>query len=178
MQLIIGRLSMTTSKFNRLGTLISLFLVIIIAISGIVAWSKYRGSQPIEISQSPSQELHDEIYIGGAVNNPGFYPLAVNDGIEALIQAAGGITDNADLSQLKLYIPEVGEEEPPQKIDINRAEIWLLEALPGIGEAKAQAIIAYHEQNGPFRNINELTKVEGIGTTIYEQIKELVTVAD
>ena len=112
------------------------------------------------------------------MNNPGFYPLAVNDGIEALIQAAGGTTDNADLSQLKLYIPEGGEEAPPQKIDINRAEIWLLEALPGIGEVRAQAIVNYRCQNGPFRNINELIKVEGIGTTTYEQIKEMITVAD
>ena len=168
---------MTTSKFNRFGTLITLILVAIIVIGGIVVWSRYSGGQPVEIAQSPSQELDGEIYISGAITSPGFYPLKVGDSIEALIQAAGGITDNADLSQLKLYIPEVGEEQP-QKIDINRAEIWLLKALPGIGEAKAQAIIAYREQNGPFRNIKELTKVEGIGATIHEQIKELITVAD
>ena len=169
---------MATSKFNRFGTLITLILVAIIVIGGIVAWSRYSGSQPIEISQSPSQELHGEVYIIGAVNNPGLYPLTAGGGIEALIQAAGGITDNTDLSQLKLYIPEVGEEEQPQKIDINRAEIWLLKALPGIGETLSQRIVDYRHQNGPFRNINELIKVEGIGTTIYEQIKELVTVAD
>ena len=168
---------MTTSKFNRFGTLVTLILVAIIVIGGIVVWLRYSGGQPIEIAQSPSQELDGEIYISGAITSPGFYPLKVGDSIEALIQAAGGITDNADLSQLKLYIPETGEEQP-QKIDINRAEIWLLEALPGIGEAKARAIIAYREQYGPFRNINELIKVEGIGTTIYERIKELVTVAD
>ena len=169
---------MATSKFNRFGTLITLILVAIIVIGGIVVWSRYSGGQPIEIAQSPGLELQGEIYIIGAVNSPGLYPLIDGDGIEALIQAAGGITDNADLSQLKLYIPEVGEEEQPQKIDINRAEIWLLKALPGIGEAKAQAIIAYREQYGPFHNINELIKVEGIGATIHEQIKELVTVAD
>jgi len=177
MQLIMGRLSMATSKFDRFGTLVTLILVAVIVIGGIVVWLGYSKGQPIEISQSPSQELHGEIYIIGAVNSPGLYPLTVGDGIEALIQAAGGTFDNADLGQLKLYIPETGEEQP-QKIDINRAEIWLLKALPGIGEAKAQAIIAYREQSGPFRNIKELTKVEGIGTTICEQIKELVTVAD
>jgi len=169
---------MATSKFTRFGTLITLILVAIIVIGGIVAWSRYSGSQPIEIYQSPSQELDGEIYISGAVNNPGLYPLTAGDGIEALIQAAGGTIDNADLSQLKLYISAAGEEEQPQKIDINRAETWLLKALPRIAETKAQAIIAYREQYGPFRNINELIKVEGIGTTIYEQIKELVTVAD
>ena len=168
---------MTTSKFNRFGTLVTLILVAIIVIGGIVVWSRYSGGQPVEIAQSPSQELDGEIYISGAITSPGFYPLKVGDSIEALIQAAGGITDNADLSQLKLYIPTAGEE-PPQKIDINRAEVWLLKALPGIGEAKAQAIIAYREQYGPFHNINELIKVEGIGATIHEQIKELITVAD
>jgi len=168
---------MTTSRFNRLGTLVILILVAIIAISSIVAWSRYSGSQPIEISQSPSQELYSGIYIGGAVNNPGFYPLTVGDGIEDIIQAAGGATINADLSHLKLYIPKAGEVEQPQKIDINRAEIWLLEALPGIGEVRAKAIVNYRRQNGLFHNINELTKVEGI-TTTYEQIKELITVAD
>jgi len=169
---------MTTSKFNRFGILITLILVAIIVIGGIVVWLRYSGSQPIEISQSPSQELHGEIYIIGAVNHPGLYPLTAGDGIEDIIQAAGGTTDNADLSQLKLYISAAGEEEQPQKIDVNRAEVWLLTALPGIGETLAQRIVDYRHQNGPFRNINELTKVEGIGATIYERIKELVTVAD
>jgi len=54
----------------------------------------------------------------------------------------------------------------------------LLEALPGIGETRAQAIIDYRQQNGPFHNINELTKVEGIGIATYEKIKHLISVAD
>ena len=126
----------------------------------------------------PAQELPTEIYIGGAVSNPGFYPLKAGDSIETLIQAAGGTTNNANLSQLKLYLPEVGEEGKPQKANLNRAELWLLEALPGIGKIRAQAIIDYRHQNGLFRNINELNKVDGIGTTTYERIKHLVTVAD
>jgi len=169
---------MATGRFNRFETLITLILVAVIVISGIVVWLRYSGSQPVEISQSPNQELHGDIYISGAVNNPGLYPLIAGDGIEALIQAAGGTIDNADLSQLKLYIPAAGGEEQPQKIDINQAEIWLLTALPGIGETLAQRIVDYRHQNGPFRNICEIVKVEGIGATIYEQIEELVTVAD
>ena len=76
------------------------------------------------------------------------------------------------------YIPQMVEPEPPQRVNINRAEAWLLEALPGIGEVRAQAIINYRRQNGLFHNINELTKVEGIGATTYEQIKHLITVTD
>jgi len=127
---------------------------------------------------SPGQQVQGEIYIGGAVNSPGFYPLTAGDSMEGLIQAAGGTTSSANLSRLKLYIPEVGEEEQPQKINLNRAEVWLLEALPGIGETLAQRIIDYRQQNGPFNNIKELMKVAGIGTTTYEQIKHLITVAD
>ncbi len=118
------------------------------------------------------------IYVGGAISNPGFYPLKAGDSLQALIQAAGGTAGNTDLSSLKIYIPRVGEEIQPQKINLNRAEAWLLEALPGIGEVRAQAIIDYRRQNGPLRNISELTKVAGIGITTYEQIKHLITVAD
>ena len=168
---------MITSRLNKLWTLIIIFLVAIIAISSIVAWSRYSPSQPIEISIAPAHELQGEIYVGGAVTSPGFYPLLAGDSIDAIIQAAGGTISNADFSQLELYVPNVEEEEQPQKINLNRAEMWLLEALPGIGETLAQRIIDYRQQK-PFRNINELIKVEGIGTTTYEKIKDLITVAD
>jgi len=171
---------MTTSKFSKYWTLLIILLVAIITVGGIVAWSRYSGSQPTEISISKpsSQEQLNKIYIGGAVNNPGFYPLKAGDSIEALIQAAGGTITSANLSGLKLYILPEGEEEEPQKINLNRAEVWLLKALPGIGETLAQRIVDYRHQNGPFQNINELIKVEGIGATTYEKLKHLITVAD
>ena len=169
---------MTTSKFNKYWTLFTILLVAIIAISSIVAWTRYSRSQPIEISIPSAQALSGRIYIAGAVSNPGFYALKAGDTIEALIQAAGGTTDSTDLGWLKLYISQTGEEKQPQKINLNRAEAWLLEALPGIGETIAQAIIDYRQQNGPFRNISEIIKVKGIGTATYEKIKHLITVAD
>jgi competence protein ComEA len=163
---------------NRYWALIIILLIAVIVIGGIVAWSRYRQPQPIEISLPPSQELQGEVYIGGAVSNPGCYPVKSGDSIEALIQAAGGTTGNADLAGVKIYILSVGEKEEPQKIDLNRAEVWLLEALPGIGESKAQAIIDYRQKNGGFRNITEITNVEGIGPATFEQIKHLITVAE
>ena len=166
------------TKPNKYWALIIILLVAIITTSGIIVWSRYSGSQPIEISIPPGQELPGEIYIGGTVSNPGFYSLKDGDSIQDIIQAAGGTTSDADLSSLKLYIPQVGEGTQPQRINLNRAEAWLLEALPGIGEVRAQAIIDYRSQNEPFRNISELTKVEGIGITTYEQIEHLLTVAD
>jgi len=163
---------------NRYWALIIFLLIAVIVTSGIVAWQRYSPPHPIEISLSPSPQFQGEIYIGGAVNNAGLYPLKSGDSIEALIQAVGGTTSNADLTRLKLYIPIVGEKEEPQKIDINRAEAWLLEALPGIGETLAQRIIDYRQKNGAFHSITELTKVEGIGPSTYERIKTFITVAE
>jgi len=163
---------------NRYWALSIILLIAVIITGGIIAWSRYSPPQPIEISLPPSPEFQGEVYLGGAVSNPGLYPLKSGDSIEALIQAAGGTTDNADLAEVKLYIPGAGEKEEPQKIDLNRAEAWLLIALPEIGEVRAQAIIDYRQQNGAFQNITEITKVKGIGPSTYEQIKDLITVAE
>ena len=169
---------MTAVKLNRFWVLVTVLLVAIIIISGAVAWSKHSRPQTIEISIPPNQEWQGEVYIGGAVSTPGFYRLKSGDSLETLIQAAGGVTAGADLSRLRIYVPGGGEEEQPQKVDLNRAEAWLLEALPGIGEGKAQAIIDYRQRVSLFRNIAELAEVEGIGPVTYERIKHLITVAD
>ena len=171
---------MATSKPNKYWTLVFVFLIAVIVIGSIVVWSKFSHYQPVEISIShpTPQEQLSQIYIGGAVNSPGFYLLKDGDSLETLIRVAGGTTSSADLTGIELCIPDTGEEQQAQKIDINRAEGWLLKALPGIGGTRAQAIITYRERNGPFRNISQLTKVEGIGVTTYENIKHLITVAD
>lgn len=169
---------MTTDRAKKYQAPVIILLVAIIITGSIIAWTKYCPGFPVEISIPPPQALGGDIYIGGAVNNPGYYPLSAADSIEALIQTAGGTTANADPNQFKLLVPERGGQQEPQKVDLNRAEAWLLETLPGIGETRAQAIIDYRTREGPFRNINELTRVEGIGATTYEQIKHLITVAD
>jgi len=166
------------TRANKYWTLIIVLLIAIIIGGSLAIWSRYHPSQPIEITLSPEQEIQGEIYLGGAVNNPGFYPIKAGDSLDDIIRAAGGATDGADLGQLKLYIPEAKAGEPPQKVDLNRAEAWLLQALPGIGESRAQAIIDYRRQNGRFHHTSELIKVEGIGATTYEKIKHLITVAD
>lgn len=169
---------MTTSKLNKFWTPVTILLIAIIIFGGIVIRAKQSSGQAVEISISPTPELSGEIYISGAVSNPGIYPLRADDSLEALIQAAGGTTGSADLTQVKLNIPEIEGTEKTQRINLNRAELWLLEALPGIGQVRAQAIIDYRHQNGLFHNTNELTKVDGIGITTCEQIKHLITVTD
>lgn len=163
---------------NTFWALAIILLIAIIITGGILTWQRYHPPHPIEISLPPGQGLNGNVYIGGAVANPGFYPLKPGDSIEALIQAAGGSTTNADIAQLRIYIPAIGEGKGPQKIDINRAEAWLLEALPGIGEGLAQRIIDYRQQHGAFRSINEITNVSGIGQSTYDKIKTFITVAD
>lgn len=170
----------TATRSNRLWTLIIVLLVVITVTGALLAWIRYHPDMPVEITVAPHQDLQGQIYIGGAVTNPGFYPLKSTDTIQTLVQACGGTTDNADLTQLdlRLHIPNVDEQQEPQKIDINSADVWLLVALPGIGESKAQAIVDYRQQNGPFQNIYELTEVAGIGTATFERIKHLITVSD
>lgn len=166
------------AKTDKYGALIIVFLIAIIAIGGTIFWSNYSASQSIEISLPPDQEWQGGFYISGAINNPGFYPVKAQDSLQDIIQSAGGATSTADFASLKIYLPQIDKGTEPQKIDLNRAEAWLLEALPGIGEVRAQAIIDYRCQHGSFYNINELTRVEGIGITTYEQIKYMITVAD
>ena len=169
---------MATGKLNRFWTLIIILLIVITVTGGIAAWIRFGPSQPVEISIPQGEEWQGRIFIGGTVTNPGFYPFTSEDNIGSLIQAAGGTTGSANLSDIKVYVPEVGEEAGPQKVDINRAETWLLKALPGIGETLAQRIIDHRQQNGPFLNTRQLLEIAGIGNTTYEQIKDLITVAE
>lgn len=76
---------------------------------------------------------------------------------------------------------EVSESVPVREsaavlVDINTATAEELEALPGIGETRAAAIVEYREANGPFRRIEDLTQVAGIGEGILEQIGDEITV--
>jgi competence protein ComEA len=60
-------------------------------------------------------------------------------------------------------------------IDVNRAGPELLEELPGIGPAKARAIVQLREERGPFRRVEELADVHGIGMRTVETLRDLVT---
>lgn len=62
------------------------------------------------------------------------------------------------------------------KIDINQATLFQLVSLPGIGEAKASAIIDFREKYGKFEDISELTFVAGIGNTLLKSIEDLVII--
>ena len=157
--------------------IVTVLLVIIIIAGGVYIGLNYESSGPVEISLIPTSESISEVYISGDVTNPGYYDVYQGDDIEGLIAAAGGVTGDAGEAQVELNITEDGSESS-QLININTAEAWLLESLPGIGEVKARAIVDYRETNGHFRYIQEIMEVEGIGPASFESIRHLITVAE
>lgn len=163
---------------NRLWALFTIVLIAITFGGAGIALSRYHPAGAIEINLPTEPATKGNISIGGAVTNPGIYPYTDTDTIDSLLKAAGGTTDNGDQSSITLAVPEKGNQTSPQKININRAEEWLLEALPGIGAVRAKTIVAYRDLHGPFKNTAELQNVEGIGPSLYNQIKDLITVSD
>ncbi|MCS6911025.1 MAG: ComEA family DNA-binding protein, partial [Anaerolineales bacterium] len=76
-------------------------------------------------------------------------------------------------------VPSRSGSSPPvagTKININTATLAELDTLPRIGPVIAQRIIDYRTANGPFRRIEDIQNVRGIGPATFEQIKDLITV--
>lgn len=65
----------------------------------------------------------------------------------------------------------------PALVNLNTADAAQLEALPGIGPRTAQRIIEYRQKNGPFRKIEELMNVQGIGEKSFLRLKPYLTVS-
>jgi competence protein ComEA len=76
-----------------------------------------------------------------------------------------------------LGAPSVVTAQGKTPVDINQADLQLLQSLPGIGPVTAQRIVEYREENGRFERIEELMNVWGIGEKKFERLKELITVA-
>ncbi len=138
-----------------------------------------------------------DVYVSGAVNKPDVYTLPANAIVKEAIVAAGGATADADLErinlaahladQMQVDVPHQGEAAPSspnssapnaatEKIDINAASAEELDKLPGIGPAIAKAIIDYRTQNGPFKTIEAINDVKGIGDALFAKIKDQITV--
>ncbi len=137
------------------------------------------------------------VYVSGAVKRPDVYALPLNSIAKDAITAAGGATADADLDrinlavrladQMQVYVPRQGEAAPPlqnglvpgaatEKININTASVEELDQLPGIGPAMAKAIIDYRTKNGPFKRIEDVNAVKGIGDALFEKLKDQITV--
>ena len=143
------------------------------------------------------------IYITGEVVNQGVIELEYGSRISDAIEKAGGITETANINNVnlaykledgqKIYIPNINEteveivqegedgvvvdsSEDEEIININNATSTQLQNLQGIGETLAQNIIDYREENGRFKNIEELMNVPGIGEDKFNNIKEQIKV--
>lgn len=168
-----------SNHLDKYWLFIIAFLLVSLIAGVTVLAIKQSSNKPVEIylSQTAPVQYKGEVYIDGAVANPGFYPLSEDDTIETLVQTAGLIPE-ADTGKIKIYVPKTNEISQPQKINLNRADAWLLDALPGIGPGRAQAIVDYRTQNGQFRRIEDLLNVGGIGKATLDTIRDLVTLED
>ena len=135
--------------------------------------------------------------IKGEVKNPGVYQMKVGDRVKDALDAAGGLTAEADSQkvnlaqrvedQMVIVVPKVGEEaeaipagatskevSKEGKVNINTATVEELKTLKGVGEKKAEAIIEYRKKNGSFKTKEDLMKVRGIGKKLFESFEERI----
>jgi len=137
------------------------------------------------------------VHVSGAVREPGIVTLPEGSRVADAITASGGAMPDARLDRLNLarriddgeriHVPRVGEDLPPPegpasrgvladgRIDLNAASQAELESLPGVGPARAQAIIAEREVR-PFRVPGDLRRVPGIGEATFQRLAPLVAV--
>jgi competence protein ComEA len=171
-------MNQTKSKTWWLYPIVILIVAIIVGGAILVSQHSFGGSQPLEITLPESSSSPVEVYISGEVNNPGSYPFSQDSRLREIWQKGGGLTEEADLDNIRLEILSTDESsiKPPQKINLNTAEPWLLEALYGIGDTKAQNIVRYREEHGDFKQIEDLMKVPGIAEGIFGEIKDKITV--
>ena len=143
------------------------------------------------------------VHITGQVKDQGVVLLDEGSRIVDAIEAAGGETDDADLAKLnlayvlndgeKIYVPSKSEQNQEIEyvttasggdsmssnssiININTAGQTELMELPGIGESIANKIIAYREENGKFKTIEDIKNVPGIGDSKFANIKDMIKV--
>ncbi|MET3727728.1 competence protein ComEA [Fictibacillus halophilus] len=135
--------------------------------------------------------------VQGSVKRPGVYELKEGDRVLHAIQMAGGFKEEAEVrsvnqalkisDEMIVYVAEKGEkfesqpvstkpvEDDHTLVNINSADETELQTLNGVGPAKAQSIISYREENGPFTSLEQLLEVRGIGEKTIEQWKDQIS---
>ncbi|MEY8333753.1 ComEA family DNA-binding protein [Lachnospiraceae bacterium 47-T17] len=137
------------------------------------------------------------VYVCGAVKHPGVYELVAGSRVYEAVALAGGMTKEASdygvnqaevLSDGQMVVILTEEEiragengaveasDADELVNINTAGAGELKTLPGIGDAKAAAIIAYREQHGPFAAVSDIKRVSGIGEGVFARLEGLIKV--
>ncbi|HEM6233719.1 TPA: helix-hairpin-helix domain-containing protein [Streptococcus suis] len=160
--------------------------------------------QTEEISTEASEEpIQLVIDIKGAVEKPGLYTLEADARVNDAVEAAGGLTSQADPKSINLaqklsdeavvYVASKDEnisvvtstatssamsqeEKTTSLVNLNTATEADLQTISGIGAKRAVDIIAYREANGGFKSVDDLNNVSGIGDKTMESIRPYVTV--
>lgn len=144
-----------------------------------------------------------QVQVSGAIIQPGVYKITLGSRIADAIDLAGGARPDADLGDINLagklsdgdsiLVPSLPDRSsspiqitriPTQPltpssmnlIDINTASVDQLDSLPNIGPVLAQRIVDYRNAQGPFKNIDEIMNVKGIGAAMFEGFKDLISV--
>lgn len=146
---------------------------------------------------SPTAVAEVVVHVAGLVARPGLVRLPAGSRVADAIAEAGGVTQRraadsvnlarvlADGEQVVVSLTPGPQGQPaggiagtaaPAVIDLNAATAESLDALPGIGPVIAARIVAWRAANGPFRSIEELGEVSGIGDAILAQLRPLVRV--
>ena len=160
------------------------------------------------IKKDEEEEDIMAVHVTGEVKKPGVVKVKEGSRIEDIIEAAGGLTENADTTNInlaymvedgmKIRIPSSNEEDIEENyisvdsgkrvimsdesnnssliVNINTANETELEQLPGIGPSISSKIVDYRNQNGKFKNIEDIKNVTGIGDSKYEKIKDFIKV--
>ena len=157
-------------------------------------------------SSKASAETEVYVDVDGAVASPGVYRLQDGARVSQAIDAAGGLTAEADVTGLnraskvtdgqKIYVPTVGEQQAALAaggadsgaspasgagalsglVNINTASADELQTLSGIGPSMAQSIIDERTKNGAFTSVDDLMRVSGIGEKKFAKIKDCICV--
>ncbi len=154
------------------------------------------AGEPIALLPAPTP-APITVYVIGSVKQAGLYPLEPGSRVNDAIQAAGGFSEKADRGAINLAeslvdgqqvnVPAITATSPSgsmtrstggsiQLVDINTASLDELDTLPQIGPVTAQSIIDYRVANGPFKTVEGLLEVDGIGQATLEKLMGLVTV--
>lgn len=134
------------------------------------------------------------VYVCGNVVSPGVYEMETGMRVADAIRLAGGTSSDADETVLNLadyvtdgqriYVPDKEEaasgsyrqDEGSGLININTAGVSELTTLPGIGQSRAESIIDYRENNGKFKNIEDIMNISGIKEAAFSKIKDYICV--
>ena len=161
---------------------------------------------PHAATAAPLEPATIGVDVVGAVQRPGLYYLQEGSRVDDAIKAAGGFAPDANRDAInvatrlkdeqQLRVPRVGEASGPRvaeisepsessavaapaaagRLNLNTADAQALEKLPGIGPARARLIVEYRTAHGPFRSVDQLQDVQGIGAATFAALRDLVTV--